>query len=41
MDLAAHCVPKLKAIEVTGSLTVPQVVVNLTAPDGDPKPQAE
>ena len=38
MDLAAHCVPKLKAIEVTGTLNVPQVVVNLTAPDGDPKP---
>lgn len=31
MDLAAHCVPKLKAIEVTGSLTVPQVVVGITA----------
>jgi len=41
MDLAAHCVPKLKAIEVTGTLTVPQVVVNLTAPDGDLKSQAE
>jgi hypothetical protein len=41
MDLAAHCVPKLKAVEVTGTLAVPQVVVNLTAPDGDTKPQTE
>jgi hypothetical protein len=40
MDLASFCVPKLKAIEVTGTMTMPTVTVNL-APNGGPVPTSE
>ena len=40
MDLASFCVPKLKAIEVTGTMSMPTVTVNL-APNGGPVPTSE
>ena len=32
MDLASFCVPRLKSIEVSGSVTMPTVIIN--APNG-------
>jgi hypothetical protein len=37
MNLAGFCIPRLKSIEVTGEISMPQVVVNLTPPNGDPE----
>ena len=38
MDLASFCVPRLKAIEMSGSVTMPTVIIN--APNGRPLPEA-
>lgn len=38
MDLASFCVPKLKAVEFSGSVTIPSVTINVPPlPDGGPE----